>query len=218
MSDPLFELAASTEASLHSAAKAPHDAASTLAWAAFNLRSARVGEHIVAELASGSGGLARLQAVMPEEWDVLEVAAMSLAFEDTMTALDLCANVLYLVSGGTPATQFKDLAYWTPPPAAPSPAAKRVASLPTATQSWISTLLASSDFDDLREARHALTHRTVSRVIRVTFGGGPGRSLAEIATPTRSLGSIDIVIPRLVDFGEKQYELFCKALVIDYGP
>ena len=56
-------------------------------WAAFNLRAARMGARIAAELGSGSAGLARLRAVFDEQWDVLEIGAMSLGFEDVMSAL-----------------------------------------------------------------------------------------------------------------------------------
>ena len=85
-------------------------------WAAFNLRTARMGQRIVEELGSGSTGVARVRAVFHEEWDVLEIGAMSLGFEDVMTALDLCANAVYLASGGAPTSDgaYKDLGYWTP--------------------------------------------------------------------------------------------------------
>jgi len=202
-------MAASTEAALEVGGRSPKGAGSTLIWAAFNLRAARVGRHIVDELATGSAGLARLTSVLPEEWDVLEIAAMSLGFEDTMTALDLCANVLYLSSGGTPAMagRFKDLGYWTTP---------KAAALPSATRTWITDLLSSPEYEELKLARDALTHRFVSR--RIRLGGGVGRALAEIATPNRALGPINTLIPRLVAFGEDQFEAFCTDLLVDFGP
>ena len=208
MADPLFTLSGETETMLAKGGKAPRDAASTLLWAAFNLRAARIGRRIVSELAADSVGFARPTKVLHEEWDVLEIAAMSLAFEDTMSALDLCANVLFLASGGTPAVsgKFKDLGYWT---------SARIAAVPAASQTWITGLLASSEYAELKIARDALTHRFVSRHIRL--GGGVGRALAEISTPTRNLGPIDVLIPRLVRFGEQAFETFCGALQTDFG-
>lgn len=107
-------------------------------WAAFNLRTARMGERIAAELGSGPAGVARVRAVFPEEWDVLEIGAMSLGFEDVMTALDLCANAVYLVSGRTPSSDgaYKDLGYWKP---------AKLRKLPSNTHDWLVALQAHPD-------------------------------------------------------------------------
>jgi len=56
-------------------------------------------------VASGDRGYQRFRGVFPEEWDIVEIAAMSLAFEDSATALDLCANTVYLAAGGVPVTK-----------------------------------------------------------------------------------------------------------------
>jgi len=129
-------------------------------WAAFNLRTARMGERIAAELRSGSAGVARVRAVFHDEWDVLEIGAMSLAFEDVMTALDLCANAVYLASGGTPTADgaYKDLGFWTP---------RRLVKLPSNTQEWLLALQVHPDMILLDHCRTELAHRAVQRhVIR----------------------------------------------------
>lgn len=215
MSDPLFDLAQQTELVLDHLGTPRRDAGRTLAWAVFNLRAARIGERIVGELGLGIHGYDRLESVLPETWDVFEVAAMSLGFEDVMTALDLCAHAAYLAAGGTPnaAGSFVDLGYWTP---------ARINTLPAATKAWMEELLAHPDVDLLRQCRYGLAHRLVTRHIRI--GGGVDRALAEISTlptpagaPGTSLGSIADLIPRLLRFGEAQYSACCLALQADFG-
>ena len=102
MADPFFEEAGRVEKALDGYGPPRRDAGSSLHWAAFNLRAARAGKEIVDELGNGTAGLERLQMVLPEEWDVLEIVAMSLGFGDVATALDLYANAVYLASGGKP--------------------------------------------------------------------------------------------------------------------
>jgi hypothetical protein len=217
MADPLYELAREVESSLDPLGPPRRDAGGALHWAAFNLRAARVGQTIVGELASGTQGYARLQTVLHEEWDVLEIAAMSLGFEDVMTAIDLCAYAVYLASGGTPSADgsFKDLGYWS---------ATRAAALSAATRKWVTDLLSNPDSDLLRQCRDALTHRSVRRHIRIAVGSIEGRSLVEITQrPTvldpspSSLGSIGDLIPRLLAFVERQFRLCCDAIKADYG-
>jgi hypothetical protein len=207
MPDPLFDLAARTEATIRAAGKAPFGSADRLLWAAFNLRSARIGQRIITLLAASPSGYSALSAQLDAEWDVLEVAAMSLAFEDSMTALDICANALYEAVGGTapPSGIFRDVGYWS---------TVRIAALskPT-TKAWITALTSSADYADLKLARDALTHRYVSRQM---FRGGT-RSVSSIATPGRSLGSLDVLIPRTILFAEQEFESFCGALAKDFG-
>ena len=149
MADPLFELARDVELVLEPLGSPRKDAGRSLSWAAFNLRAARMGQRIVEELASGPGGYARIRVVFPEEWDVLEVAAMSLGFEDVTTAVDLCANAVYLASGGIPSADgsFKDLGYWS---------AARAASLPDATKKWVLDLITDLDTQLLLQCCEAL--------------------------------------------------------------
>jgi hypothetical protein len=164
----------------------------------------------------GPNGLARVQASFPEGWDVLEVTAMSLGFGDVASALDLCANAVYLAAGAppNPTGRFVDLGNW-------SQAGFRSATqLPPATNGWLSQVLTHQDTKLLTRCREALVHRTVTR----KAGMGPsGRSLAEITTlptpggvPPRSLGSIGVLIPKLVAYGEDQVRLCCQALLADF--
>jgi hypothetical protein len=183
-------------------------------WAAFNLKTAGMGQRIAAELESGPEGLARIRCVFDEDWDVLEIAAMSLAFEDVLTALDLCANATYLASGGTPASDgnFKDLGHWT---------TERLATLPENTRDWLGALLASSGKHLLDHCRSQLAHRAVSRHVIRGVGGPPTPSLTEImipaldGEPARPV-SIGVLIPRLVGFGSDQFLGCCTALHSDF--
>jgi hypothetical protein len=154
--------------------------------------------------------------LFPEEWDVLEVAAMSLAFEDTMTALDLLANAVYVACGGTPSASgaYKDLGYWTP---------TRIAAVTQAnTKRWLDAVTTSADLSLLKTCRDALTHRSVTRL--VSMGGGVGRSVVEIAerpvpgsAATAPLGGIDVLIPNVLTFGEQQLQACSAALRADFG-
>jgi hypothetical protein len=169
-------------------------------------------------LAAGPEGLSQLQAIFPESWDTLEVSAMSLGFEDVTTAIDLCANAAYLATGGTPSADgsFKDLGYWSE---------QRIAALPNATGAWLGALLTNPDTQTLRACRQSLSHRTLVRHIAIQVGSSQGRSLAEITTPgtpggspPKSLGSIGILIPRLIAFGEREFISCCEALTSDFKP
>ena len=183
-------------------------------WAAFNLRTARMGQRIVEELGSGSTGVARVRAVFHEEWDVLEIGAMSLGFEDVMTALDLCANAVYLASGGAPTSDgaYKDLGYWTP---------GRVGSLPTNTHDWLLALLAHPDKQLLKHCRDELAHHAVPRHDFRGAGGAATPPLTEITIPAvggdpPARVSIGVLIPRLVAFGEDQFVRCSAALEADF--
>jgi hypothetical protein len=216
MADALFELAQDVETTLSRFGPPRKEASSSLVWAAFNLRAARMGRTIVQMLESGPQGFATLQAIFSDQWDTLEVAAMSLGFEDVTTAIDLCANAVYLATGGTASSdgRFKDLSYWS---------ADRVSRLPTATRAWVSGLVSDPDTEVLQKCREALAHRTLRRHIAVQVGGVEARSLVEITPlatpggdPPRSLGSIGVLIPQLVAFGETQFVLCCEALKADF--
>ena len=215
MSDPLFELARETETALDYLGTPRRDAGRTLAWAAFNLRAAQIGERIVTELGTGIDGYRRLQATLEQDWDVLEVAAMSLGFEDVTTALDLCSHAAFLATGGVPSAdgKFKGLAILTTAP---------VETWPIATRAWAHELASHRDLQVLRQCRDGLAHRLVTRHIRI--GGGVARSLAEISTPPVLggndgvvLGNIGELIPRLLRFGEIQFVNCCAALRGDFG-
>ena len=192
------------------------DAGRSIMWAAFNLRAARMGARIAAELGSGSAGLARLRAVFDEQWDVLEIGAMSLGFEDVMSALDLCANAIYLASGGQPASdgKYKDLGWWKPGHLA------TLSGTPN-TLRWVSELQADSERQILEHCRAMLTHRAVPRHIFRGAGGAPTPPLTEIRIPAVGSSpaqrvSIGVLIPRLVQFGDNQFERCCAALLADY--
>jgi hypothetical protein len=75
------------------------DVAGDLTWAALNLSAARAGLRIVEELGMGHTGFERLHDLLHEEWDQLEVAAMSLGFGDVKTAMDLCVNAAMRLGG-----------------------------------------------------------------------------------------------------------------------
>jgi hypothetical protein len=76
----------------------PYQAATDLNWARLNLGAAAMGRTIVQRLGTGQMD-AELGAIFRQPWDILEVAAMSLGFEDVMTALDLCADAVLLTCG-----------------------------------------------------------------------------------------------------------------------
>ncbi len=183
-----------------------------LAWAWFNLSTADRGRTIIGRLANGE--MDQLQAIFGQPWDVLEVAAMSLAFEDVMTAIVLCTDAVLLICGELPDPrgQFYGL----------GDLKKRRGKLaaPAAIRAWIDQLLQHSDLTLLEDCRHALTHRTVRRHprLRLVSGRPARRALTEITTlhgqdPPQSRGSIGELIPRLVSFGETQLESLCQAVL-----
>jgi len=193
-----------------------------LAWAWFNLGAADMGRTIVQRLSAGKMD-PQLEAIFGQPWKILEVGAMSLAFEDVMTALDLCADAVFLIcgepthpKGGAPG-QFYDLGNLK----------KRQGQLdaPAAIRGWIGQLLQDADKPDgdmtvLKDCRDALAHRQVRQHPMATFTSGvpTGMALSEITTlhgqgRVQGRGSIGELIPRLVGFGEAQLESLCKAIL-----
>jgi hypothetical protein len=190
-----------------------HERAGTdLAWAWFNLGAAAMGRTIVDLLA---GGKADQLAMFGQPWDIMEVGAMSLGFEDAMTALDLCADAVLLACGREPLASglFYDLGNLRK--LRPQLAA------PPAIRAWIDRLLRHPDLTLLEECRQPLTHRFVRRQIFLAAGAGSGRSPSEITTlhgqgSPQGRGSIAVLIPRLVTFGEMQLESLCRAILKDF--
>jgi hypothetical protein len=212
--DSLFKLASDTDHLLQARfGESVSEAGADLAWAAFNLQSAQLARSLVEQLSSGADGIVAVQSVLDAGWDTLEVAAMSLAFGDVKTALDLCANAVFRVAGGqlNKSGWFKDVEFW-------NGSGSQELSVPPATEKWLKALLADDDLQLLLTCRHSLTHR---RVRRHVFGGDR-RSFSEITelvpsggNALTSLGSVGDLIPRLVEFGIGQFTDLCEALCVD---
>lgn len=196
-------------------AGARDQAGQDLAWAWFNLGAADMGRTIVARLAADKTD--ELTAMFDQPWDILEVGAMSLAFEDVMTALDLCADAVFLACGEPldPTGRFYDLGSL-------KKHHQRLCASPSI-RAWIDQLLRHPDLALAEDCRNPLTHRFVRRHILMAVGtGAPSvRSLSEITTlhgqgPPRGRGSIGDLVPRLVGFGEGQLASLCQAILTDF--
>ena len=74
------------------------DAGADLAWAWLNIGAAAMGATIVERLGADQME-ADFNAISKVPWEISEVAGMSLAFEDSMTTLDLCADAVFLACG-----------------------------------------------------------------------------------------------------------------------
>jgi hypothetical protein len=183
-----------------------------LGWAYFNIGSAGLGRVIVDRLAA-DGMAADLAALKLPSWEVAEVSAMSLAFEDSMTALDLCADAVFLASGAQrrAADRFYDFGTLK----------KSVQTLATTASvaAWVNAILGDRDLSLLEGCRHALTHRYFRRtfVVALQSGREMTRGLSEITDYSgKSLGSIGVLIPRIVGFAEMQFESLCLAFLADF--
>lgn len=197
------------------AAGVPVQAATDLWWAAYHLDAAEMGWAIGAGL--GGGGIdARLHALFDQPHDVLEVAATSLGFNSTMSALDLCADAA-LLACGEPLKgdgRFYDVEELRR-------RQRHRLAVPAALRGWIDRFLACPELAELIDCRHGLTHRTPRREItyRPERRGMPAvRELAEITTlhgvgPAQPHGSIADLVPRLVSFGEDQLQALCTAFL-----
>ena len=191
-------------------------ASTDLGWVWLNIGSADIGWTLVERL--GKREMAdELKALKDVPWEICEVAGMSLGFEDSMTALDLCADAVFLACR-EPAKargRFYDVADLR------QLGAQLAA--PPSIRGWIDSFLAEPDLTLLEECRHALAHRHVRRHYAVTLSPGVPveRALSEITTfahggAGRSRGSIDALIPRLVRFAERQAESVCEAILRDF--
>jgi hypothetical protein len=170
-----------------------------------------MGRTIVGALAAGKTDQLAIFGQPPE---ILEVASMSLAFEDVMTALDLSADAIFLACGQPlhASGRFYDLGELK----------KQHEKLPVsaALRAWIDQLLAHPDLALLQACRQDLTHRVPKMLSGVGNVTSLGRPLSEIARTfdaqgrAENLGSIGDLIPRLVGFGEMQFETLCEAILI----
>ena len=195
-----------------------------LAWAWFNLSAAGMGRTIVERLGHGQMDGA-LDEIFKVDWNVLEVAAMSLAFEDVMTALDLCCDAVFLACGVGRVVDQKsgDERHFDLGQLRGRQRSKIPLNATPSVQAWIGGLLGHQDLALLEACRHALAHRLVRRHMGVTIEEGrpSGRALTEITTlhgpvQVKGRGSIGVLIPRLVGFGEDQLHHLCEAVLADF--
>lgn len=192
-------------------------AGADLAWASLNIGAAAIGGTIAERLA-GDQMESDLRAIGAVPWEITEVAAMSLAFEDSMTALDLCADAIFLSCGHQrPSSgQFFDVGQLRKKHLSLSPS--------PSVRAWIDQFVTDPDLALLEECRHALAHRFVRRdyMVKLEPDSAVKRTLSGITTladsghPAQSKGSIGLLIPRLVGFAETQVEALFEAILKDY--
>lgn len=191
------------------------DIGADLTWAVFNLEAARVGSRMLELLGSEHGQ--GLMELFDSRWEALETSGMSLGFGDAVTAIDLCADALYLAADGEPLAggRFKDVNYWRPE-------SLRSRLQPMA-RHWIDGLLADSQWDELSGFwRAAITHRRLARHIAMNMSepdGAGGRSLSRIGLPGTSAESGPDVLTKvteLLDFATNEVRGCCVALTADY--
>jgi hypothetical protein len=142
------------------------------------------------------------------------MAAMSLGFNNTTSALDLCVDAALLACGEAllGGGRFYDLGELR---------RRRQRRQVTALRGWIDELLAHPDLAELQDLRDHLTHRTPPRDLtyRLDRRGRPTvRELAAITTlhgfqAARPRGSIADLVARLVAFGGAQLEALCTAIL-----
>lgn len=148
---------------------------------------------------------------------ILETAAMSLGFEDVITALDLCADAVLLISGHQRKTRngdqpFHDLGTLKSARATLN-AAPRVAA-------WVNALFADPTLEQLLQCRHHLAHRRVDKyTIGATFAAPAGGFVriqrSEITTPHGVYyGPIHELTGKFLRFGEDQLEGLCHAILL----
>ena len=195
-----------------------------LAGAWFNLRTAAMGRSIVERLDAQGPLDALLTEVFHQPREVFWMAAMSLGFEDVMTALDLCADAVLLLGGWQPLDNgsYYDLRHLK--------RQRRKLTVPPQVQTWVDQLLAPhDDLTLLAECRHALAHRNPRLHPLVRWEDGRAvMALPELTTlhgrdPQRGTpiarwrGSIGDLVPGLVGFGEEQLEALCLATLQTWG-
>lgn len=196
-------------------------AGTDLGWAWLNIGAAAAGAVVVERLATDQMN-ADLKALSRLPYEVSEVVGMSLAFEDSMTALDLCADAIFLTCGRArrPDGRFYDVGYLK----------KEHQSLNAraAIAEWIAQFLLHSELPVLEACRHSLAHRHVPRSYMMRLARdapirrGPSEITIQVANPHGQLlaetHSIGELIPRMVGFAETQIEAVCTAILRDFAP
>lgn len=170
-------------------------------WAAWNLASGQLGWDV-------------LERARPDLDDnltghplhVVEVAALNLVFRGVVSAMDLCAAVVYRFTGQQPpVNRERDVGWWfdgskRPWEKVPAPLAE-----------WLRELHGSDQWEVVTGLRDALTHRAVRRDVTVHLGsrGGPTIHLEVHGR----LHEANDAMRSMLAFGEESFAAFEAALV-----
>lgn len=120
-----------------------------------NLASAKVGYRMAARLSVDQG--TQLHRELGESgWDAVEHAAMSLAVEDVITAMDLCAAIIQSLVGEPTrwGNRVWDLKY----------AVGRIPDPWSPLQTWLNNVLAHQQYQRLIAWRQAMVHRGYEKI------------------------------------------------------
>lgn len=229
MSDELICLAGRTDEILTTKGKVTPAClpGADLAWAAYNLRAARIGHSITARLEK-EDGLEALQSLLQvDQGYIYEVAAMSLGFGDIMTALALCGSALDVIERRTPYEpddHVADIGKWF---GKSHGFPKKRQCLPSEMKTWLDELESDCDWPLLKRCRHPIVHRRFHRTLALS-SLKTGLTLVKIdltldkqTDPTTAnpedLRDIGELIYQLLLFGEGRFRRFCAALQISCG-
>jgi hypothetical protein len=182
---------------------------------ATNLDSAKIGYRMAERLSGGQGD--QLRALLGGgDWDTVEHAAMSLAVEDVVTAMDLCAAIIQSLVRPAP-TRWGDPVW--------DINSVRDADIPEAwapVRGWLENLQRHEHYGRLIAWRHAMVHRSYEKVSLATRWSSAGTSVDEERGPSsiyvraadESLLSFDLpdALGTMVLLGARQFQAFCIAV------
>lgn len=136
----------------------------------------------------------------------IEFAALNLVFRSVTSALDLCAAILFRIEFGPPPKEREfDLDDWFE-----DRGTKYLPELPPDQRQWLETTHKADRWKILRECRHGITHRTISRDLVVIVG--PNSTSKTKVNILDKPHDIDVLMPRLLKFGDERRSAFLTLL------
>jgi hypothetical protein len=142
-----------------------------------------------------------LAELFTAQQDLLDFTAFSLGTRSVVTALDLCAAVVWRLSGGQPLRGGKesdvDHAFGSRSKLAPGPLLD-----------WLVGVHDRPEYPTITQFRHGFTHRQVSRHATVLVGEGHAVFESEVGSSRQTAAAhLRMAVPFAVD----QFSAFCDA-------
>jgi hypothetical protein len=182
---------------------------------ATNLDSAKIGYRMAERLSGGQGD--QLRALLGGgDWDTVEHAAMSLAVEDVVTAMDLCAAIIQSLVRPAP-TRWGDRVWDIN-----SVNASDIPATWVPLHGWLDNLRRHEHYRRLVAWRHAMVHRSYEKV-SLSTQWSPTESVADEERAPSSIYvraedgshlSFDLpdALGTVVLLGARQFQAFCIAV------
>jgi hypothetical protein len=174
-----------------------------LAYAADQLDSARFGLHLLSE----QENLTNLLSVTQYR---VKFSSTNLVLGSAVTALDLCAAVLYWMNSSTPISQ-RNPERETDVGDLPIKLKAQGIQLPQDQKDWLDTLSNDPTWELLKKVRNVYTHRTPYFNHLLTVGTAPTTHTVQLRLGN-NLYDLHPLLKTVIEFSDEQFIEFCEVV------